>query len=292
MFHIIIVLFWTSLSFLGVFSETQTQIKWGSNFGSVESSNVPYDCKFKGKDICCSLFKGLPGSAKKSIAANVTRNSHHRKCTITRTYIPSPYETKHLEFAASNALLSEKDADKALVDFLVSDAEMDAVNIWLARVKYRMMNRGQYTEVSTDDDFKYMSRFSISKQCPHSKQIFEWDEWIEPLTVHARYPNAVGCGRSDIYDIQSKKKNYGGARGIMNVDHVLTLSGDAFSNHTNSGSLVHNGQRNGGATKRIFMDAGTSVFDSSMKWFTCAYSQVGLNKLNKKFITKPRRMLY
>jgi hypothetical protein len=275
MFHIFVVLSCIYCSFPCVKSEPA--ITWGSNFASVESNNVPYDCKFRGKDICCSTFRGIPSEEKKMIMANTTRGAdgtRRRPCVIKRKYIPSPYETKQIEFAASVAKMSDKDADKALVDFLVSDAEMDAANIWLARVKYRMMNRGQYTEVSNDDDYKYMSRFSVSKRCPHSRQDAEWDEWIEPLTIHARYPYAVGCGRSDIFDIQKKKSNYPGARGIMHVDHILTLSGDAFSNHTNSRSLVHNGQRHGGVTKRIFFDAGTSTFDSSLKWFTCAYSQV------------------
>ena len=255
----------------------ETKITWGQNPGSVESDNVKHDCRYQGRSICCSTFRGIPSEERKFIVANSTRGVdglRRRPCVITRTYIPSPYETRHIEFAASLAKMSDKDADKALVDFLVSDVEMDAANDWLARVKYRMTNRGQYTEVANDDDFKYMSRFSVSKRCPHSRQDAEWDEWIEPLTVHARYPYAVGCGRSDIFDIQKKKSNYPGARGIMHVDHILTLSGDAFSNHTNSRSLVHNGQRHGGVTKRIFFDAGTSTFDSSLKWFTCAYSQV------------------
>jgi hypothetical protein len=275
MFHIFFVLFCIYCSFPCV--KSATAITWGGNFASVQSDNVPFDCKFHGKDICCSTFRGIPSVEKKVIMANTTRGAdgtRRRPCVIKRTYIPSPYETKHIEFAASVAKMSDKDADKALVDFLVSDAEIDAANIWLARVKYRMMNRGQYTEVSNNDDFKYMSRFTVSKRCPHSRQDAEWDEWIEPLTIHARYPYAVGCGRSDIFDIQKKKSNYPGARGIMHVDHILTLSGDAFSNHTNSRSLVHNGQRHGGVTKRIFFDAGTSTFDSSLKWFTCAYSQV------------------
>jgi hypothetical protein len=255
----------------------ETKITWGMNPGSVESENVKHDCRYMGRSICCSTFRGIPSEERKYIVANSTRGVdglRRRPCVITRTYIPSPYETRHIEFAASLAKMSDKDADKALVDFLVSDAEIDAANIWLARVKYRMRNRGQYTEVSNNDDFKYMSRFTVSKRCPHSRQDAEWDEWIEPLTIHARYPYAVGCGRSDIFDIQKKKSNYPGARGIMHVDHILTLSGDAFSNHTNSRSLVHNGQRHGGVTKRIFFDAGTSTFDSSLKWFTCAYSQV------------------
>ena len=266
------------ISHFAIFVQSvETKITWGRNPGSVESENVKHDCRYQGRSICCSTFRGIPSEERKFIVANSTRGVdglRRRPCVITRTYIPSPYETMHIEFAASLAKMSDKDADKALVDFLVSDVEMDAANIWLARVKYRMMNRGQYTEVSNDDDFKYMSRFSISKRCPHSRQDADWDEWIEPLTIHARYPYGVGCGRSDIFDIQKKKSNYPGARGIIHVDHILTLSGDAFSNHTNSRSLVHNGQRYGGVTKRMFFDAGTSIFDSSLKWFTCAYSQV------------------
>ena len=252
-------------------------ITWGGNFGSVYSENVPFDCTYHGKSICCSTFRGLSTEEKKNIVANTTRGSdgpRRRACSIKREYIPSPYEMKQIDFAATLANMTPEAADKALVNFLVSDVEIDEAVIWLARVRYRMMNRGQYTEVSSADDFKYMSRFKVTKRCPHSKQDAVWDEWIEPLSVHARHPFAVGCGRSDIFDIQKKKPNYPGARGVMDVDYVLTLSGDAFSNHTNSKSLMHNGQRHGGVTKRFLFDAGTSTFDSSLKWFTCAYSQV------------------
>ena len=265
----------TSIS-IGFFSVcTNSEIVWGGNFASVESENVPFDCKYGGRNICCSTFKGIPSAEKKLLFANASGDHrHHKPCTIKREYIPSAYETRSIQFAADLVKMSDKEADKALVDLHTSDAEMDSVNAWLGRVKYRMKNRGQYKEVSTDDDFKYMSRFHITKRCPHSKLNGEWDEWIEPLTTHARHPYGVGCNRGDIYEIQKKKPNYPGPRNIMNVDYVLTLSGDAFSNHTNSKSLVHNGQINGGTTKRYLFDAGTSTFDSSLNWFTCAYSQV------------------
>ena len=262
-----------AINFLSMFSNSE--IVWGSNFDSVESDNVPMDCTYQGKQICCSTFKGIPSAEKKVLLANTTgEHMRRRQCVIDRKYIPSAYETRNIEFAAKLATMSEKDADKALVDFHIADAEMDAVNIWLGRVKYRMLNRGQYEEVSTDDDFKYMSRFHITKRCAHSKLNAEWDEWIEPLTIHARHPYGVGCGRGDIYEIQKKKPNYPGPRYMMNVDYVLTLTGDAFANHTNSKTLLHNGQRHGGIAKKMFFDAGTSTFDSSMRWFTCAYSQV------------------
>lgn len=270
----------TALFTLAAWFAQSTQsagIEWGGNFGSVSSENVPFDCDYHGKSICCSTFKGLSTEEKKLIVANSTRGAdgpRRRACSIKREYIPSPYEVKHLNFAATLANMSEVDADKALVNFLVSDVEVDEAVSWMARVKYRMMSRGLYAIVTTADDFKYMSRFKVTKRCPHSKQDAVWDEWIEPLSVHARHPFAVGCGRSDIFDIQKKKANYPGARGIMDVDYVLTLSGDAFSNHTNSKNLMYSGQRHGGVTKRFFLDAGTSTFDSSMKFFTCAYSQV------------------
>lgn len=253
------------------------EITWGGNFGSVSSENVPFDCTHNGKSVCCSNFRGIPNEEKKTLLANSTRGSdapRRRSCTVKRLYIPSPYEVRHIEFAASLATMTAEAADKALVDFLVTDREVNEAILWLDRVKYRMKSRGKYPEVANEDDFKYMSRFRVTKRCPHSKLDAEWDEWIEPLSVHARHPFATGCGRSDIYEIQKKKANYPGAKDIMDVDYVLTLSGDVFSNHTNSKSLMHTGQRHGGITKRFLFDAGTSTFDSSLKWFTCAYSQV------------------
>lgn len=287
--EIVLVTLVAWLAHLTPFCVQSVEITWGGNFGSVSSENVPFDCAHGGgKSTCCSNFNGLSNEEKKTLFANSTRGAEaprRRSCTVKRLYIPSPYEVRHIEFAASLATMTADAADKALVAFIVTDVEINEAVLWLERVKYRMKNRGQYTEVSNDDDFKYMSRFRVTKRCPHSKLDAEWDEWIEPLSVHARHPFAVGgCGRNDIFEMLKKKANYPGAKGIMDVDYVLTLSGDVFSNHTYSKSLLHTGQRHGGITKRFLFDAGTSTFDSSLNWFTCAYSQVRNSQATKFLI--------
>lgn len=241
---------------------------WSSNFGSVTSSNVPYNCDYNGKPICCNSLRDNGHNAKLDRQKNKRNN-----CLIKKTYIQSPYEEMQFHMAKNLSMIKDaKLRRKRLIDFITSQQQIDAANVWLEMIKNRMMN----TKNVTKNDYMYLSRFRITKYCSSpTKKIFTWDEWIEPLTVHARHPFSVsGCGNEDVKDLFLKKKNYLGAVDIMNVDYILTQSAASFNNNTNSKLPIHLGQTTNKLVKKFFFDAGTSTFQSSLMWFTCAYSQV------------------
>eukprot|EP00596_Hydrurales_sp_CCMP1899_P007600 CAMPEP_0119051566 /NCGR_PEP_ID=MMETSP1177-20130426/73140_1 /TAXON_ID=2985 /ORGANISM="Ochromonas sp, Strain CCMP1899" /LENGTH=180 /DNA_ID=CAMNT_0007030811 /DNA_START=343 /DNA_END=882 /DNA_ORIENTATION=+ len=154
---------------------------------------------------------------------------------------------------------------KLLIDFITSQEQVDAAYLWLKRVRTRMKSP---TETATEEDYMYLSRFRITKRC-HTPKIESstWYEWIEPITVHARHPFSVShCGNQDVHDLFLKRNNYRGNSSIMDVDYILTQSAASFYN-TTPNSIINN------RPKRFLFDAGTSTFQSSLIWFTCAYSQ-------------------
>jgi hypothetical protein len=182
----------------------------------------------------------------------------------------SPYELKHFEMAKILSAISDsKVRRRLLVDFITSQEEVDNSNTWLKRVQLRMNNSTLVNQLAIEDDYKYLSRFKVTKYCHAStKKNITWNEWIEPITVHARNPFSVSnCGNQDVKDLFLKRKNYSGALNIFNVDYILTQSGRSFDNNKNVGQKTDN------SAKKFLLDAGTSTFLSSLTWFTCAYSQ-------------------
>ena len=82
-------------------------VDWGSNFGSVESSNVRYDCEDKGKKVCCGTAETIGQAAKHKLAekhlATLAKNGKRAKrhCTISREYFQSPFEIAQLMMASA-----------------------------------------------------------------------------------------------------------------------------------------------------------------------------------------------
>jgi hypothetical protein len=125
-----------------------------------------------------------------------------------------------------------------------------------------MSNTTLDKDYATEEDYMYLSRFRVTKCCHSPRRNFTWNEWIEPITVHGRHPFSVSeCKYKDVDDLFSKRENYYGATSIYNVDYILTQSAASFKNKTSS------------RVRKFLFDAGTSTFESSLTWFTCAYSQ-------------------
>jgi hypothetical protein len=130
--------------------------------------------------------------------------------------------------------------------------------------------------------------------------VHEWAEFIEPITVHARHPFALASCQH-IPAISKAFPNNGEPHAaphapIMDVDYILLKSGSDLHQSLSSGShnkpdFHHTGQdspaeqryRKDLPRKHIMVDAGTSTFDSSLFWFTCAYSQVRTNEYLSSF---------
>lgn len=260
----------------------ELEIKWSKNFGSVTSSNVPYNCNYNGKPICCNSLRDSSNDYGQDISFFSTLHSndkharHH--CSTERIYLQSPYEEGQFQMAKKLSMIDDAKIRRSLlVDFITSQEQIDSANIWLEMVKNQMMN----STYEIENVHMYLSRFRITKHCSSpTKRSYTWDEWIEPLTVHTRHPFSVsGCGNNDVYDIFSKKDNYHGAVDIMNVDYILVQSAASFKNDTDSRSPLHLAQIANRPIKKFLFDAGTSTFESSLMWFTCAYSQVNCIKV-------------
>jgi len=110
------------------------------------------------------------------------------------------------------------------------------------------------------DDMEFLSRFHITKICPTHTE--EWDEFIEPLTIHARHPHAfASCGNGQMGNHHHDPRvphTY-----IQDTAYVLLQNDYDLQRHTKH--LKH--------AQHYFLDAGTSTFDSSLFWFTCGYAQ-------------------
>jgi hypothetical protein len=140
--------------------------------------------------MCCSALKSRPSAQEKleSKTASTVRNTKGRNvCVIVKSYISSPYEILHIEKARVLSMMkNEVQRRKALVDFITSQEEIDAANIWLNRVKVRM-NSNKSSDIITHDDEQFLSRFLITKTCPSFKGvpvISSWFEWIEPIFIY------------------------------------------------------------------------------------------------------------
>jgi hypothetical protein len=147
----------------------------------------------------------------------------------------------------------------------------------LQRVQDHMQSEKTPTEIK--DDIEFLSRFEFTRTC--GTNVEKWMEYIEPITITARHPFAFATcldPKRQPYNQYYTKGKPRVAR--SNVDYILTQSGRNLHNqsYTATGRRVVS-QRNGGSgailttPKRFMFDAGTSTFDSSLVWFTCAYSQ-------------------
>jgi hypothetical protein len=257
--------------------------EWGKMFsGLAPSANVKYECEHNGQPICCGLV------SEPVLTPEVTKIDSalaKSRCKISRVYVPSPYENLHFEIAANLSLIKDfNQRHGKLVQYIRND--IDASNVWIERVHVHMESEKDPT--ITDADFAYMSRFIVTKSCTGTDGATTdttWTEWIEPLTIHARHPFAMRKCRN-VYTVEDLKKQKFSVE-LQSKDHILIESGLSIHEATALTPHVHDkfqAHRNHHAAHRdthlqshnYFFDAGTSTFDSSLKWFLCAYLQVRL----------------
>lgn len=292
-------------------------------------------CTYADHPICCEAIDPKLGyyprkqspqqlvRSPSSSSPSVIINNHHH-CNLTVEYIPSPYEQKHMAAAERIGRLSnESDRLSALIDFIWHD--IPDSSRWTMKVvrRSKMIHDGNVSEA---DDMQYLSRFHYRQSCGHASTTKShsssihghpssshvWDEWIEPLSVHARHPFGIvgGClSKHFKYDKQGNvhwpDKNlhhkidsvisgtiFDTAYVLMARDEEVKLrSSLGNSGNSNNKSKQQQQQQNkrhsssssssGGSSstsagRRYLLDAGTSRFDSSMWWFVCAYTQRGV----------------
>lgn len=274
-------------------------IEWENVYPGITSSTVSMDCNHMGKKICCSALKGQHERINGVPVDLVSSLSREGECITTKEYFPSPYESRHIMKAKEIANAGDLSTRyRMLVEFISSQKEIIAAQKWLSRVKTHMRSndighkshaniqrlrekiaarkrgKGRRTTVSQQhshhDDEEYMSKFVVSTSCSGGFTN-KWVEWIEPLSVHARHPFSMShCQRDNV--TLGELMAQSGIRDIpresmFSVDHILIQSSKSLTKHEITPS------RQVRQTQTLLFDAGTSRFDSSLFWFTCAYSQ-------------------
>ena len=220
------------------------------------SKNVErFDCTARnGLKTCCSSLNGT----HTKINNLRQRQLHHVKCSLTKKYIPSKYETRHIEKSKEITAIYNKnmmEGKTAFINFINMTEEVKAASSWLERVRLRMLN---IHESETDDDFKYMSRFEIKKHCfdGHNET---WNEWIEPISIHGRHPGAIYA--EAIPELLHLFAD------LLQTDYILIQNNNNLKRRT----TTHH------ASKSYIFDAGCSEnFQISTQWFACAFSQTGI----------------
>jgi hypothetical protein len=258
------------------------QIHWGETFGGPESANVEYKCEFNGLPICCGL---LDGYGKNSEGSGVNEDPpRHVHCKVSRVYEPSKYEERHYNLAVELITLPTSDERRERqIDLMIAD--IPDANKWLERVQQYMKLPHSPPKSSVDEEF--LSKFQVNETCRFPKPDGTFDitttsftEHIEPLVLAARHPFAhTGCKRHEapIARFQTHMDKMAFRTQAQGVDYVLLQSAE----HTHAAS--RHGHGHGRSSARSYLlDAGTSSFESSLKWFYCAYLQVRVrSKCNK-----------
>ena len=128
------------------------------------------------------------------------------------------------------------------------------------------MHASNINEVMNESysDWKYLSRFVVTLECENGFET-SWNEWIEPLTLHARHPFFAIENTTKLWLHGKSPANFDY---MMNVDYILLQSATSQYNHT------ANFDASGGPAKHFLFDVGSSTWDSSSWWYTCGYNQV------------------
>lgn len=257
--------------------------KWGNQFDVLlQYSNIERDCKVPGHErdipVCCAAVNTV--NSTRGVGLDFIPDTKTKRrgkyCVVTKEYFSSPLELYDLALAhklrASSEVLEER--LHSFMTHVTSPETIDNSTKWLKRIKIHM--ESEETPTETQDDKDFLSRFVFTRTC-NSKVVEQWIEYIEPLTIHARHPFSFATCLNPQRKPYSEYFTKGKPRvGRSNVDYVLVKSGKNFYNEFTP-SFTSNGKekpvRRQRSPRHYMFDAGTSTFDSSLVWFTCAYSQ-------------------
>lgn len=240
--------------------------------------------------------------------SNLSPNSQKARvsCVVEKQYMSSPQELRELAEAdrieripGDKSLYMIEDRYHALMEYVTSDEFIRNSTLWLNRVKVHMSGVGTgegEAEIGNSIDREFLSRFEFTRTCTShgpageraadATTVTKWTEWIEPVGITARHPFGFAtCRQSQQYYNTGGSRNKNGKAkprvGRSNVDYVLLQSGAGLhrQTHTSSGRRIRGKDKEQllqaqAPSKHYLFDAGTSTFDSSLFWFTCAFSQV------------------
>lgn len=244
------------------------------------SSTTLFDCNFGGSPICCAALEPHIQSAPKKVRRKKSMfeaRHYKKKCTTTRRYIPSSYETHQYETAVTiNKLPEESKRRDAYIKYFLSSKDIKDSKKWLERVNVHSSS----DEVTiTATDYEYMSRFEVNRTCTYhttggvaGHESIITTEWIEPISMHARHPfSYYHCGHlNNTYEMD---KLYAAHKlthtPLTSSDYILVQSGKETNN-----DFIQKSRKS--PTKHYLLDIGTSSFETSLYYFICSYLQVRL----------------
>jgi len=147
-------------------------------FGGLSSQNVNRSCVYSQEIICCSALEDV--KIKFRYNDNL-KDINGNCCYLNVTYIPSELEELYFQRIKSSS------SDDVFSLYLNEDYTRKTKE-WLHYVSSHMANNFEYNQNIQRQNL-LLSRFHVEKICGERK-IGEWDEYIEPLTIHARHPFA------------------------------------------------------------------------------------------------------
>jgi len=283
----------------------QECVKWGNQFAvPLDGSNVVLGCTSPaGKPVCCvatsedAQVRGVGYGMEDDVNfTGIPANTAVGICSTTKQYFSSAHELREIavaeriskigaaELAAFNESGQKDEVDsgtrlplhvhtsrlEALLAYVTSAESVANATTWLGRVKEHMKSELVPDETSADREF--LSRLEFTETCD-GETTKRWTEWIEPLTLTARHPFGFGNCRP-AHAKYSESKSPRSPR--SDVDYVLLQSGKQLFKQEKSAARSGARKKSPLAKrpmKHFMLDAGTSTFDSSLYWFTCAFSQ-------------------
>lgn len=238
----------------------QPTVHFGASFAGLESTNMlDTSCRLStGKPVCCAIFN-------QNVSDHISIFDEH-SCTTTRLYIPSPFEASQIKLATFFDSISDlQTRNEVLIKHITSDEDIFNSSIWLNRVKYHAQRSRPVDPDEEVLDKYFLSRFHVTRKCQRLPDS-SWDEWIEPITIHARNPfsllNLPEINKTELALRHPASSTNILNTGVINNDFVL-LSPSSKAPRTSK-------------HRNYLFDAGTSTFQSSLWWFTCLYHQQGI----------------
>jgi hypothetical protein len=253
-----------------------------AGYSDLAGNTVHMNCSHFSYPICCAV---ADYQSDKNYYPNrfPLVASKGLKCTLSKEYISSPYELKHLETIKEYTNLETDDERRAkYLDFFFDD--IPHTFVWMDRVKARMDNANM---TPTAEDYEYLSRFQTTKKCATQSSSGDaivseetWEEFIEPLTAYARHPFGIfGCAWPELLRDNSAYVRHKGR--FAHVPYNVSQQSRDYVLLTNYGNVkkAYKGEfpEVSPLQKRYFFDLGSKTVSTSLFWFICGYLQNGLD---------------
>ena len=251
----------------------------------MQTATVPMKCDWRGVSTCCSLVEKTNSSYSRQSQNFMHSNHLHgrshfigkresNRCNTTRVYIPSSYESSHINKAIEISTIAKLE-DRIHVLEMFIEQDIPNTNKWLQRILFHMIRDHQADYEHNNDDYQYLSRYETRIDC--DGQYHSSVEWIEPITVHARHPNSLIQHCRPLAKMWNRTKSLieYPVKHLINSDYLLLEHKEDYIHKL--GTHVSHQHRS------ILFDAGAGYFDTGTAWLACGYHQVSNRLLSLLF---------